>query len=169
MGEIGFPHEFGAMVRQARRSRGLSQEALAELAAVGKRFVSDLERGKPTAELGKALKVSRALGITLAATPPEQDLDRLLAAVRSCRRELEKQGVRHVGVFGSTARRQNRANSDVDLLVEYDKKRVKSLLQVAAIHKRLEEIVGRPVDIAERARLKTHVAPFALADVVDAF
>lgn len=57
------PKALGAMVRQARREAGLRQEDLALLANVGRRFVVDLEAGKPTCELGLALSVLKVLAI----------------------------------------------------------------------------------------------------------
>lgn len=56
---------FGAQLRAARRRQGLTQETLASLAGVGPRFVSDLERGKETVQLGLALRLARLLGLEL--------------------------------------------------------------------------------------------------------
>lgn len=56
---------FGRAVRSARKERGLSQRALAERCHCSQRFVSELERGKPTAELGKAFCVLVELGLTV--------------------------------------------------------------------------------------------------------
>lgn len=58
--------ELGSAVRNARKSMGLTQQEFADLAGVGRRFVFDLERGKQTLEIGKALKVAAAAGIKLA-------------------------------------------------------------------------------------------------------
>jgi HTH-type transcriptional regulator / antitoxin HipB len=60
--------EFGAAIREQRRARGLSQESVALSAGVGLRFVHDLERGKETVELGRALRVAAAVGLRLEAT-----------------------------------------------------------------------------------------------------
>jgi y4mF family transcriptional regulator len=59
--------EFGAAIREQRRARGLSQESVALSAGVGLRFVHDLERGKETVELGRALRVAAAVGLRLEA------------------------------------------------------------------------------------------------------
>ena len=56
---------FGEALRRARREQGLSQAALAEKAGCSQRFVSELERGKATAELGKALQLMQTLGLSL--------------------------------------------------------------------------------------------------------
>lgn len=58
----------GDVVRHARRRRGLSQAELALAAGTGRRFISDLEAGKPTLEFERLLKVCHSLGITLFAS-----------------------------------------------------------------------------------------------------
>ena len=62
-----FAVEIGEFVRSRRKAVGLSQQELGELAGVGTRFVSELERGKPTVRLdavGKVLVVfGKRLGI----------------------------------------------------------------------------------------------------------
>lgn len=58
--------EFGRAVRDRRRALGLTQEELAARCGVGKRFVVDLEAGKPTSQLGKALTAASEVGIVLA-------------------------------------------------------------------------------------------------------
>src|SRR3546814_4116591 len=55
----------GLAVRQARKAHGLTQAELAGLAGPGPRFISELERGKPGAELGKVLDVLAVLGLRL--------------------------------------------------------------------------------------------------------
>lgn len=66
---IAFAHDLGRLVREAREQRGLSQQAFADLVGVGRRFISELENGKPTLELGKVLQVASATGIDLLARP----------------------------------------------------------------------------------------------------
>ena len=55
----------GEIVRIRRHMLKLSQQQLADRAGVGRRFVSDLENGKATVELGKVLSACRVLGLTL--------------------------------------------------------------------------------------------------------
>lgn len=59
------PGQLGTAIREARRRQGLRQDQLAAAANVGVRFVIELEAGKPTAQLGKALDVLQALGLPL--------------------------------------------------------------------------------------------------------
>ena len=53
------------LIRRTRRSQQLTQAQLAATRQVGVRFIIELEQGKPTCELNKALKVARKLGIKL--------------------------------------------------------------------------------------------------------
>ncbi len=61
--------DLGAAVRNARKSKRLTQQEFADLAGVGRRFLSELESGKPTLEIGKVLKVAAAAGIQLMFVP----------------------------------------------------------------------------------------------------
>jgi len=62
--------ELGRIVRDARRAQGLRQQQLAAAAGVGVRFLIELERGKPTAQLGRTLAVVDALGCRIQIAPP---------------------------------------------------------------------------------------------------
>lgn len=57
--------DFGACLARARRGLGLTQRELALAVGVGERFIVDLESGKPTAQLGKALAAAKAAGMDL--------------------------------------------------------------------------------------------------------
>jgi y4mF family transcriptional regulator len=66
------PLDIAGIVRTARKARGLRQDELAGAAGVGVRFIVDLEAGKPTAQLGKALQVLEALGCRFEIVPPPE-------------------------------------------------------------------------------------------------
>jgi len=68
-GKIGTPQALGALVRARRREQGASQAELASLCGIGVRFLSDLENGKPTVELGKVLQVLACLGLDVHVMP----------------------------------------------------------------------------------------------------
>lgn len=56
----------GALVKKRRRELGLNQTELALASGTGVRFISDLENGKDTCQIGRALKVLSTLGLRLA-------------------------------------------------------------------------------------------------------
>ena len=61
--------EIGALIRRERKAQGLTQSDLAMVANTAQRFISELERGKPTCQLGKTLDVLAALGIRIELNP----------------------------------------------------------------------------------------------------
>lgn len=64
------PETIGQTIRNARRAQGLRQDQLAAVAGVGVRFLVELEAGKPTAQIGKALNVLAALGCRMTIEAP---------------------------------------------------------------------------------------------------
>ena len=62
--------DIGAAVRRARKAMGLRQDELAAAAGVGLRFLVELERGKPTVQLGRTLAVLAAAGLDLQLRAP---------------------------------------------------------------------------------------------------
>jgi y4mF family transcriptional regulator len=69
--------QLGATIREARKRLQVTQKDLAMTSGTGLRFVIDLERGKPTCQIGKILQVLQALGLRLiltgsAASTPEE-------------------------------------------------------------------------------------------------
>lgn len=65
MRELIDPSALGKTIREERIRQGLTQDELAQLSGVGINFVSQVERGKPTAETGKVFSLLRMLGITV--------------------------------------------------------------------------------------------------------
>jgi predicted nucleotidyltransferase len=74
------------------------------------------------------------------------------------RKEVEalcrRRGVKSLAVFGSAARGEVQAGSDVDLLIEFEPDAGVSLFQYQDIRDELEAIFGRPVDLASKGVLR---------------
>jgi HTH-type transcriptional regulator / antitoxin HipB len=64
------PEQIGSMIRDTRKRLGVTQKDLALTSGTGLRFVIDLEKGKETCQIGKALTILQTLGIKLVLTPP---------------------------------------------------------------------------------------------------
>lgn len=58
--------QLGLLIRKERKAQKLTQEQLAALSGVGVRFVRELELGKESCQLGRALHVMSTLGLHLA-------------------------------------------------------------------------------------------------------
>ena len=57
------PETIGALVKNTRKTMGVTQKDLAMTSGTGLRFIIDMEKGKPTCQLGKVLTVLHTLGI----------------------------------------------------------------------------------------------------------
>jgi len=65
--KISNTKEFGARLRSKRKTLGVTQKELAMASGTGLRLIIELEKGKPTCQLGKAFAVAQALGIKVEA------------------------------------------------------------------------------------------------------
>lgn len=79
---------------------------------------------------------------------------------------LRRYGIGGIAVFGSVARGQASAESDVDLLVTFDKPL--GAFSVIRLEHELEVVLGRRVEIVTRAALKPYLRDRIVAEAVDA-
>ncbi|MBL0418989.1 helix-turn-helix domain-containing protein [Ramlibacter sp. AW1] len=64
--------DLGLVIRAVRKSAKVRQDDLAAVTGVSRQFAVDVERGKPTAQLGRVLLLLKELGITLTADIPDE-------------------------------------------------------------------------------------------------
>ncbi len=83
-------------------------------------------------------------------------------AVRASEARLRARGVKSLAVFGSFARGEAGPDSDVDLLVEFD--RPIGLFRLVQVQLDLEEILGRRVDLVPRNSLHRALRDSVLAE-----
>ena len=76
-GPIQTTGELGHLVRAHRKQRGLTLETVSGLGNLSTRFLSEFERGKETAEIGKVLKALRTLGLEVIIRPRGQALGKV--------------------------------------------------------------------------------------------
>ena len=65
--------QIGKLIRDTRKKLGVTQKDLALTSGTGMRFIIDLEKGKETCEVGKALAVLNTLGTKITFTQPPAD------------------------------------------------------------------------------------------------
>jgi hypothetical protein len=87
--------------------------------------------------------------------------DDIIAALRAHDAELRRAGIRHLSLFGSVARGDAGAASDVDLAAELDPDAHIGLFRLMGLQRRLSELLGRPVDLlpepVENPRLQRNI------------
>ena len=159
------------LLRSARETSGLTQKELGKRAGVTQSVVSAYESGRREPSLSTLSKLIGATGLRLEArvaparTPETHDL-RALVHVR--RRDLEAAlaplGAVRIRLFGSVARGEATADSDVDLLVRLEEG--VGLFALSRMRGEAERILGTAVDVVPEDSLKSDVRDTVLAEAV---
>lgn len=99
--------------------------------------------------------------MSAAATTRTATAERVLAALRAHEAELRADGIRRLSLFGSVARGDDEAESDVDLAAELDPEARIDLVRLVGLERRIGELLGRPVDLlpepVEKPRLRANI------------
>lgn len=157
----------GSLLRQARDSARLSQSDVARRAGVAQSVISAYESGHREPSVSTLTRLIESTGHRLVLElEPIKDAPRGLPGTRLGRLlrqrrkailyAAERRGAGNVRVFGSAARGDESADSDVDLLVDLEPG--VGLLELGRLRSELEALLGRSVDVVPAAGLKPHVA-----------
>jgi predicted nucleotidyltransferase/DNA-binding XRE family transcriptional regulator len=163
--------EAGALIRQARARAGLTQAQLARAAGTSQPTLAAYETGAKSPSVRTLDRLIRASGATLEASlrpaPAARGrlLDDLRAHADAIRAAARRRRIRNVRVFGSSARGEETASSDVDLLVDFDAAK-HGVLPLAGFASDVRDIIGREVDVTTVDLLRDAVRRRALAEAV---
>ena len=95
--------------------------------------------------------------------------DAALAALREHRSALRRRHVARAAVFGSVARGEAHAGSDLDVLIEFEPDARVTLYDYAAVKRLVAELLDGPVDVIDRANLNRHIRAKVEREAVYAF
>lgn len=95
--------------------------------------------------------------------------DEVVSKLKADEPHLRARGVTRLALFGSVLRGEERADSDVDILIDVDPNVKFSILDRAGLMNRLEDLLGRPVEICRRENLKPLLRDRILSEAVDIF
>jgi len=161
-----------ALILQTRTNSNLTQHELARRAGTSQSAVARYETGVSSPSVNTLERLVRAGGaeLTISTKPaPASDLSgELPTLLRHHRFEIlrlaRRVGVTNVRIFGSVARGENDANSDVDLLVDFDIS--SGLLPLVTLSRQISDLVRTEVDVTPAQLLKKEIAHSALRDAV---
>lgn len=161
-------------MRAARSRAGLSQANLGKRAGVPQSVVSAYERGKREPSLATLRHLVQAAGFGLDLTLIESPTSptpftgpvgrRLQRRRQQVKQLLAERSYGSPAVFGSVARGTDRADSDIDLLVDLPSG--VGLTQLARTSIDLETLLGAPVDLVPRSGLRPRIAATIADEVV---
>lgn len=95
--------------------------------------------------------------------------DEVIRKLREHEAELKAAGIVRLAVFGSVARGDNSAASDVDLLADFDKSMRHTLLTMGRLENRLAHLLETKVDLSSPEWLEKSVGGRAIREAVVAF
>ncbi|MGD0868742.1 MAG: nucleotidyltransferase domain-containing protein [Bryobacteraceae bacterium] len=96
-------------------------------------------------------------------------LSDVLQTLRTHQNELRLLGVSHAAVFGSVARGEASANSDIDVLVELDEDRPMGVFEYARLKLYINQLLDGAGDVVNRRTLKPLLRENILRDSIHAF
>ena len=95
--------------------------------------------------------------------------DQIIATLKAAEPELRKRGIRHAALFGSVARGEERPDSDIDILIEFEPGEEGSVHDYVRLKEYVAGLFEGPVDVIDRDALKAHLRAPAARDTVYAF
>jgi hypothetical protein len=95
--------------------------------------------------------------------------DEIIETLKEREADLRAHGVTHAAVFGSVARDEHNAKSDIDILVDLDPQIVVTMFDYAGVKDYVGGLFEGSVDVVDREALKPRVRSRAAADAVYAF
>ncbi|HUZ04086.1 MAG TPA: nucleotidyltransferase family protein [Acidobacteriaceae bacterium] len=97
------------------------------------------------------------------------DKESILSILQRHAPELQAAGLLHLRLFGSVARGQATAKSDIDLMADFDPSKRMTLVTLGSLENRLSTLLGTPVELSSADWMKEPVRKQALQEAVIAF
>ena len=164
---------FARLLRDSRQLGGLTQSQLATRSGITQSVISAYERGRREPGAETFLMLIEAAGLDFIIGVPTNtyrhptlpDSAQTRALVKHRQRILDLVAEHHasnVRIFGSVARGETRPDSDIDILVDFEKGA--TLFDLSGLTEKLRELLHFKIDLGDPKSLKPHVQPSVAKD-----
>jgi predicted nucleotidyltransferase/DNA-binding Xre family transcriptional regulator len=148
----------GRDIKRLRLARGLTADALARSVGITENAIRKLEAGdSKEPRFSTGLRIASTLRVdpgklvrgrpVATAIRPGPELASAIQRIRENRGRLKQRGVAHVSIFGSVARGDATASSDIDIIVKPAEPRPFTLIDLGFVSDILRDILGAKVDV----------------------
>jgi len=161
-----------ALIAKARKESGLTQSAFASRAGTSQPAIARYEAGLASPSIDTLVRILKAGGLELELrvkkTTPANLSSVRAKKIRENRGEINRlmrnAGARHVRIFGSVVRGEDRESSDIDFLVDFDTSN--GIVPIMKLKTALSALLKERVDVAPVSLLKKSVLESALREAV---
>lgn len=165
-------HRSSTLIAMARRESGLTQSNFAARAGTSQPAIARYEAGLASPSMDTLTRILKAGGLELelrVKTTTAANLSSPRAKkIRENRGEIihlmRKAGAKEIRIFGSVARGDDTASSDIDFLVDFDTR--DGILPIMKLKSALSDLLKENVDVAPTSLLKKSVLEIALNEAV---
>ena len=160
------------LIAMARRESGLTQSKFAARAGTSQPAIARYEAGIASPSMDTLTRILKAGGFELEVRVKKTTATNLSSSrakkIRENRGEIirlmRKAGARDIRIFGSVARGDDNASSDIDFLVDFDTR--DGILPIMKLKSALSDLLMENVDVAPTSLLKKSVLENALNEAV---
>lgn len=96
-----------------------------------------------------------------------REIDQIIEKLKQEKSHLQQEfNITEIGIFGSYTRDEQTENSDIDILIDYDKTKSFSLLELVGLEDYLGNLFGKKIDIITKNALKPRIGRQILNEVI---
>lgn len=97
------------------------------------------------------------------------DRTQAVSLIKRAEAQIKALGASSIYLFGSTARNEARASSDVDVFIDRDPLKPFGMMELTGLEFLLEDLLGTPVDVGTRASLHPAIRPIVEREAIRVF
>ncbi|MCK5761138.1 MAG: nucleotidyltransferase domain-containing protein [Candidatus Delongbacteria bacterium] len=149
--------EFYNLILSEMKGKGIRQIDIAEKLGISKAAVSKMLNNTPNITIKKMVELAEAVGLDLKLRSIKKKINKIKMfkltdhiPKKELRILCTKYHIKSLSLFGSAVRDELKPESDIDILVEFEKGQTPGMITFMTIQNELTAKIGRQVDLRTR-------------------